>query len=56
VNIEIPLRDSGEIGMFSQVQEVTGIIFRETPGDYDYACQTLFLPEQTLLDLPKRRK
>jgi uncharacterized cupin superfamily protein len=37
VNLEIPLRDSGEIGMLSQVQEATGIIFRETPGDYDYS-------------------
>jgi uncharacterized cupin superfamily protein len=35
-DIEILLRDSGKIGMTSQLQKVTGIIFRETPGDYDF--------------------
>jgi uncharacterized cupin superfamily protein len=34
---DIPLRDSGEIGMLSQLQKATGIIFRETPGDYDFS-------------------
>ena len=34
---DAPLRDSGDIGSLSQLQEATGIIFRETPADYDYA-------------------
>lgn len=34
---DIPLHDSGPIGFLSQLQTATGIIFRETPGDYDYA-------------------
>jgi uncharacterized protein DUF861 len=34
---DIPLRDSGEIGMLSQLQKATGIIFRETSGDYDFS-------------------
>jgi uncharacterized cupin superfamily protein len=36
-NVNIPLQNSGQIGLLSQLQPVTGIIFRETPGDYDYA-------------------
>lgn len=35
--IEIPLLDSGDIGMLSERLSATGIIFRETPGDYDFA-------------------
>ena len=34
---DIPLSDSGEIGMLSQLHKATGIIFRETPGDYDFS-------------------
>lgn len=35
--IDIPLQDGGQIGQLSQHFPVTGIIFRETPGSYDYA-------------------
>jgi hypothetical protein len=35
--LDIPLSDSGAIGMLSQLQTATGIIFRETSGEYDYA-------------------
>ena len=35
--IEIPLIDSGDIGMLSKKLTASGIIFRETPGDYDYS-------------------
>ncbi len=35
--MEIPLADSGEIGMLSQCLSATGIIFRETAGDYDFS-------------------
>jgi hypothetical protein len=34
--IDIPLKDAGDIGSLSEIFPVTGIIFRETDGDYDY--------------------
>ena len=34
--IDIPLKDSGLIGMTSVLQKATGIIFRETSADYDF--------------------
>lgn len=34
--IEIPLRDAGEIGMLSDNTSVDQIIFRENTPDYDY--------------------
>ena len=33
---EIPLKDAGDIGKLSEPQKATGVIFRETSGDYDY--------------------
>lgn len=36
-DLDIPLKDAGEIGMLSALQNASGIIFRETPGDYDFA-------------------
>jgi len=35
-DLEIDLHDDGEIGMLSERIKTTGIIFRETPGNYDY--------------------
>jgi len=35
-DIDIPLYDSGNIGLTSHLQNATGIIFRDTTGDYDY--------------------
>ncbi|MDZ7692447.1 MAG: hypothetical protein U5K69_15150 [Balneolaceae bacterium] len=35
-DIEIPLQDAGEIGRLSELEEATGIIFRETSPYYDY--------------------
>lgn len=35
-DFEIELKDSGDIGKLSELYPVTGVIFRETPGDYDY--------------------
>jgi len=35
-DIDIALKDSGEIGKMSEVLQATGIIFRETDGDYNY--------------------
>ena len=40
-DIEIPLEDSGDIGVMSQLQDATGIIFRETSPDYDYDWHTV---------------
>ncbi|MCO5183197.1 MAG: cupin domain-containing protein [Anaerolineae bacterium] len=34
--LNIPLKDAGTIGLLSQLQPATGIIFRETPGTYNY--------------------
>lgn len=34
--IDIPLRDAGDIGALSEQLQATGIIFRETSGDYAY--------------------
>lgn len=35
-DIEIPLEDAGDIGRLSELEEATGIIFRETGPGYDY--------------------
>ena len=35
-DIEIELEDGGPIGKLSKFQKATGVIFRETPADYDY--------------------
>ena len=35
-DFDIPLKDSGEIGLLSNLHRATGIIFRETSEDYDY--------------------
>ncbi len=35
-DIEIALKDSGEIGKMSETLQAKGIIFRETDSDYDY--------------------
>lgn len=35
--VEIPLTDSGEIGALSEHVKATGVIFRETPGDYNFS-------------------
>jgi quercetin dioxygenase-like cupin family protein len=35
-DIDIPLKDGGEIGLLSERFKASGVIFRETPGSYDY--------------------
>ncbi len=35
-DIEIELNDGGPIGKLSKKFKATGVIFRETPADYDY--------------------
>ncbi len=39
-DIDIPLRDAGDIGALSAVFGATGVIFRETSGSYDYHWHT----------------
>ena len=34
--LEIPLVDAGSIGRLSETVPASGVVFRETPGDYDY--------------------
>ena len=35
-DIDIPLKDAGDIGSLSEQFKATGVIFRETDGNYDY--------------------
>lgn len=35
-DIQIPLKDGGKIGFISELYKVTGVVFRETAGDYNY--------------------
>jgi hypothetical protein len=35
-DVEVPLIDRGGIGHISQLEGATGVVFRETDGDYDY--------------------
>lgn len=35
--VEYPLNDKGDIGLLSDLIAVNGLIFRQTPADYDYA-------------------
>ena len=35
-DIEVPLIDRGGIGRISQLEGATGVVFRETDGDYSY--------------------
>jgi hypothetical protein len=39
-DIEIPLENKGDIGKLSQLVKATGIIFRETPADYNFDWHT----------------
>jgi hypothetical protein len=34
-DVELDLRDLGRVGRLSELVEATGILFRETDGDYD---------------------
>jgi hypothetical protein len=35
-DIQIPLKDAGKIGFISELYKATGVVFRETTGDYNY--------------------
>ena len=35
-NIQVPLKDQGKVGFLSEMAKATGVVFRETGGDYNY--------------------
>jgi hypothetical protein len=39
-DIQIPLRDAGKVGFISELYKATGVVFRETTGDYNYDFHT----------------
>jgi hypothetical protein len=39
-DLQIPLKDSGKIGFMSELTKATGVVFRETSGDYNYDFHT----------------
>jgi len=39
-DLEIPLRDGGKVGFVSELSKATGLVFRETTGDYNYDFHT----------------
>jgi uncharacterized cupin superfamily protein len=39
-DVEVPMKDAGKIGFLSERVKATGIVFRETAGDYDYDFHT----------------
>ena len=39
-DIKIPLRATGKIGFISDLMKATGVVFRETGGDYNYDFHT----------------
>jgi hypothetical protein len=39
-DLQIPLKDSGKAGFLSELTKATGVLFRETGGDYNYDFHT----------------
>ena len=39
-DVQIPLKSTGKIGFISALMKATGIVFRETGGDYNYDFHT----------------
>ena len=39
-DLQIPLKDSGKVGFVSDLTKATGVLFRETTGDYNYDFHT----------------
>ncbi len=35
-DLEVPMNDHGTIGSISSLENATGVVFRETDGDYDF--------------------
>jgi len=39
-DVQIPLKSTGKVGFLSELMKATGIVFRETGGDYNYDFHT----------------
>jgi len=39
-DVHIPLKDAGKTGFLSELIKATGVVFRETTGDYNYDFHT----------------
>ena len=39
-DLQVPLKDGGKVGFISELVKATGVVFRETAGDYDYDFHT----------------
>ena len=39
-DVQVPLKSTGKIGFISELMKATGIVFRETGGDYHYDFHT----------------
>jgi hypothetical protein len=39
-DVQIPLRNAGKSGFLSELIKATGVVFRETSGDYNYDFHT----------------
>jgi hypothetical protein len=39
-DVLVPMKDSGKIGFISELTKATGVVFRETGGDYNYDFHT----------------
>ena len=39
-DLHIPLKDGGKVGFVSELTKATGVVFRETTGDYNYDFHT----------------
>src|SRR5215510_12955857 len=35
-DVEIPLKDGGKAGLMSELMKATGVVFRETDGNYNF--------------------
>jgi hypothetical protein len=46
-DLQIPLKDGGKVGFLSERMKATGVVFRETAGDYNYDFHTA--PRQQLV-------
>ncbi len=38
--LQVPMKDSGKIGFISELIKASGVVFRETTGDYNYDFHT----------------
>ena len=39
-DLQIPLKDGGKVGFLSERMKATGVVFRETTGEYNYDFHT----------------